>query len=260
MSFTFWFRNSRHSLRQHSSWLRGLTSRVAGSRSAPNERRKRRPRRSSKSWRIVSAPATITWNNLNGGDWNTGSNWSGGVVPGTGDDAVITRPNPGATVTYASGSDVVHSLTSQAPITLSGGSLDVAASSTVNGNLSLSNATLGGTGDLTVHGTFTAYNSTIIAVGGPSTLTLDGGGTLDIATLDGVTLVNPAGQTLILTGFFFDIPGDSDNLLDGATLKNCGTIINPVDVYVTGDGTGTIDNYGLFDKTGGVTPSPSKVV
>jgi len=44
MSFTFWFRNSRHSRRQHSSWLRSLMAPVAGSLTARKQRRSRRRR------------------------------------------------------------------------------------------------------------------------------------------------------------------------------------------------------------------------
>jgi len=34
--------------------------------------------------------ATISWLTGASGDWSQGSNWAGGVAPGTGDDAVIS--------------------------------------------------------------------------------------------------------------------------------------------------------------------------
>jgi len=33
--------------------------------------------------------ATISWISNSGGDWSTGANWQGGVVPGAADDAVM---------------------------------------------------------------------------------------------------------------------------------------------------------------------------
>src|SRR4051794_22962605 len=69
--------------------------------------------------------STVFWKNAVSGDWNTGSNWSTGQTPGAGDDAVINQT--GIAVTHSSGSaDSVHSLTSQAAISISGGSLSLA--------------------------------------------------------------------------------------------------------------------------------------
>lgn len=80
------------------------------------------------------APATYTWNNLAGGDWDTVSNWSVGgatatTLPGASDDVVINNLNAGATVTHTQGSvDSVASVTATAPITLSNGYLEVSGS------------------------------------------------------------------------------------------------------------------------------------
>ncbi len=46
------------------------------------------------------APATINWVNPAGGDWDTASNWQGGVVPGANDDAVINEPG-NVTITHS---------------------------------------------------------------------------------------------------------------------------------------------------------------
>src|SRR4051812_38714060 len=37
--------------------------------------------------------STINWSNMAGGDWDTLANWSGGQLPGPGDDVFITVPN-----------------------------------------------------------------------------------------------------------------------------------------------------------------------
>ena len=71
-------------------------------------------------------PATILWGSSSSGDWNTATNWVGGVVPGASDDAVINQT--GITVTYSSGTDSVQSITSNSNLTFSGGDLTVSGS------------------------------------------------------------------------------------------------------------------------------------
>ncbi len=68
--------------------------------------KRRRPVRYRKLWlealeeRI--APATITWGNLAGGNWDSPANWVGGVLPGASDDVVINNFECRAlTVTHA---------------------------------------------------------------------------------------------------------------------------------------------------------------
>src|SRR5436309_207640 len=75
-----------------------------------------------------TTPSTVTWINSGGGDWDTPSNWSDGSVnrvPGASDDAVIPSLSAGASVIHAgfTSNDSVHSVTTSAPIRLSGGSL-----------------------------------------------------------------------------------------------------------------------------------------
>ena len=56
----------------------------------------------------------VTWINPNGGNWDVGSNWSTGIVPGSGDDAVINTASP-ATIAIQSGdNESVLSLTTAA--------------------------------------------------------------------------------------------------------------------------------------------------
>src|SRR4051794_37993590 len=82
----------------------------------------------------------IFWNGPGGGDWSDPDNWSGGAVPAATDDVVI---NPaGITVIHSTGTDFIHSLTSQADLSISGGSLSIAASSSCSGSFTLSGGTL----------------------------------------------------------------------------------------------------------------------
>src|SRR5947199_361403 len=56
------------------------------------------------------APAVVTWGA--GGDgtsWSDPHNWTGNVVPGSGDDVVINA-TPASTVLFAAGTATIHSL------------------------------------------------------------------------------------------------------------------------------------------------------
>ncbi len=93
-------------------------------------------------------PATITWTNPVGGDWNTAANWDLNRLPTTGDDVVV--PDLGGagadlTVTIASGATTVQSVTSAENLTVTGASLQLAGGTqtvSVAGTALLSNATL----------------------------------------------------------------------------------------------------------------------
>src|SRR5262245_44326721 len=73
-------------------------------RRAPGGGRRKRARQLSvEHLEVRIAPAAVTWV-AGSGDWNTGSNWSTGKVPGAGDDVTISALS--ATITHTStGSD-----------------------------------------------------------------------------------------------------------------------------------------------------------
>src|SRR5262245_25709504 len=73
-------------------------------------------------------PGTIQWANNVSGDFNDGTNWVGGVVPGASDDAVIDFS--GVTVT-SSANVTIKSLTCTGQLSIGGGTF------------SLQNATIG---------------------------------------------------------------------------------------------------------------------
>src|SRR4029079_13594634 len=98
--------------------------------------------------RVMSA---VSWTG-GGGDqsWGTAANWSGGVLPGPGDDVTI-NPAVSVTVTHAAGNDSIDMLISQVPIAISGGSIAIASTSSINATLLLSGTgVLAGSGDLTL--------------------------------------------------------------------------------------------------------------
>ena len=90
--------------------------------------------------------AVVSWAVDASGFWDVAANWvdNQGVhrVPGPGDDVVISRSSASPTVTVRSGTITVNSMTSQAPLTLSGGSLAVTTSFQANNTLTLSGGTL----------------------------------------------------------------------------------------------------------------------
>ena len=116
-------------------------------------------------------PATILWGNSSGGNWDTASNWVGGVVPGVNDKAVIST-TAAATITIQTGdSESVLGLTTAANDTLSitGGALTVAASSIFSGPLTMTGGSLTASGTaatLTANGTTTVSNASLYATGG----------------------------------------------------------------------------------------------
>lgn len=89
-------------------------------------------------------PAVVTFTNPAGGPWQTAGNWDAGHAPAAGDAAVIPDLPGSQTVTFASGSASVASLTSAESLTLSGGTLGVTGVVQVSGAFRLSGGTLSG--------------------------------------------------------------------------------------------------------------------
>jgi RHS repeat-associated protein len=203
--------------------------------------------------------STVRWTNPTGGDWDTPSNWvntaapSDHHVPTASDDAQIDVS--GIMVTHASLiDDSVHSLNSQATLSISGGSLSIAASSTVS-NLNLGGQNLGtltGVGDVTVTKTLNWTGGTMSGTG---TTTVPPGGTLNLSgqlTLDGRTLAN-AGIATWSAGS----PNDGIRAINGATINNLSgatfTMLNDgffAEEFTTG-AEPVFNNFGTFIKAGG---------
>ena len=84
--------------------------------------------------------ATITWDSTKAsGFWDVPSNWIGGVVPGTNDDAVIGTQS----VTYRTGTTTVKSITAQKDFFLTGGTLTATTISQTVGTFNASGGTIG---------------------------------------------------------------------------------------------------------------------
>ncbi len=113
--------------------------------------------------------STVEWISTASGDWNVGSNWSTGTVPGSNDTVIIDVPGASPTITISSGTHSVLSISASDPLSITGGSLIVAASSTIGGGLSMTGGTLEATGagvPLTVTGTTTVSGANFYAQNG----------------------------------------------------------------------------------------------
>ena len=123
----------------------------------------------SATFDMVAAAGTMAWSNAAGGNWSNPANWSGGVVPGPTDIAVITLPGT-YTVTFdvsdtIAGLQLGGSSGTQTLALASAKTLGLAAGSQVNANgvLSLVSSTLNGPGSVTSSGRVIIRNSTINA-------------------------------------------------------------------------------------------------
>ena len=207
--------------------------------------RSRRPRvELMESRTLLSA---VTWTGDAGDDnWDTPDNWSTQSVPGADDDVTIDTT---ATVVHSADvTDTIDSLTTTAPLSITGGTLSIASASTIGGPLSITAGTLSGTGDITLSGLLTLNSGTI---SGSGQIIANGGMTINPGPagtffIDGPMVTNPAGQTATL------IAGGVE-MSDGATFNNLGTFVAQ-ETGAIGQGTGAVSSFndqGTFTKPTG---------
>ncbi|KPF42524.1 hypothetical protein D621_20710, partial [beta proteobacterium AAP51] len=184
-----------------------------------------------------------------GSFWDVVANWTGGIVPGAADDALL-----GAFNTEVRTSFTINSFTGTGALTVSAGTLTFASASSI-GTLNLTGGNLAGAGSLVVAG---ASTWTVGAMSGTgtitfgSTLALSGNGLKDITNgrtvnFNGTTTWTnaSAGQGRIRTG-------------SSATLNNNGTWLdqNALNNSITqdfGGPTSTFVNAGVYTKSGAGT-------
>ena len=178
--------------------------------------------------------SVVTWSGGTSGtgtNFETATNWVGGVLPGPGDEAYIPTAFASETITSAT-SISIGSLVSEAPflisagtftvettveadntLTLSGGTLSIGSNSTIAGNVNFSNGTLEGAGSVTIDGT---VNWSGGAMAGTGTTKIAAGATLNISntvSVDGTLETDgPTNWT-----------GNSAINMDNGTINNYGT-------------------------------------
>jgi hypothetical protein len=197
------------------SSLRNLARRLVG----PSRHRRSAPARAFRPEllrledRLV--PSTVAWNGGPEGTgtlWSDPTNWVGGRVPMSNDDAVIDASFAGATI-VANQDVMIHSVTSEAALQVTGGRFFIISDSLIDNDLLVSqdphtqDTTLEFFGTLTVNGAFTQTGGTTALVGT----------TVHTPTLD-TAFVDIQGGRLIGEG---TITGD---------VQNAGTIeLGPLD-------------------------------
>ncbi|MGA2232463.1 MAG: hypothetical protein ABSH22_16330, partial [Tepidisphaeraceae bacterium] len=196
--------------------------------------------------------STDTWTSAVSGNWNVPGNWSTGLVPGSGDNAVIAVPGVTVTVSDAEAASsvtvTVSNPSSPPTLAITGGSLSVGTSSEIDGGFTLSGGALfigGGTLTLTGNSVFS-------------------GGAID---LDGNSLTNTGSMTWsevggsYPSGFFANtaVAGNGATNRDG-TFDNQGTVTETNGALIEfSDGT-TFQNDVILDFTGNDPSGDSSIV
>jgi YVTN family beta-propeller protein len=199
----------------------------------------------SATFDMVAAAGTMAWSNPAGGNWSNPANWSGGVVPGPTDIAVITLPGT-YTVTFDV-NDTIAGLqlggsSGTQTLALSSRTLGLGAGSQINANgvVSLSASTLNGPGSITNAGQILVHGLTTL--NGPLSTTatsfirLQGNGTFSTAQLTVATSFVNNG-TIALTDTTSSY-GAVLHLTSGTLTNSAGATI---DVQVGTNGTRTLD-------------------
>ena len=140
---------------------------------------------------LLAAVIWVGGTGVNGNNWDVGTNWLGGSVPGTGDAVSIALPSATTVIINAGDNESIGSLTTGSTDTLkiTGGNLTVSApstTSTLSGALTMTGGTLTASGagvNLTVNGTTTISDANLSA---------DNGGAL---TLPGITKYDSGNNT-----------------------------------------------------------------
>jgi uncharacterized repeat protein (TIGR01451 family) len=191
------------------------------------------------------------------GNWETAANWNPAVVPTSSDDAFIDNPgtytvtintlvNVGSVqVGIAGGTQTLNIPASQSI------NLNNASTVTANGALTLSGIGLNAIGTLTINGVF---DWNVGSIGGAGGVTINSGGTLNIKTASGKTLLGA--NLTIANGATANWLGGPINVSSGANIDNFGTFEIQTDATIADSGgAGTFDNNGTFRKT--ITSGPT---
>ena len=203
--------------------------------------------------------SAVNWTG-DGGDsnWDTAANWDTNAVPGAADDVTINVA--GGVVHSANVADSINSLTSNFPLTISGGSLSIASASTINNTLSITGGTLTGAGDVTVSQLVTLTQGTL---SGSGALNANGGMLINLSAatrpawiffVDGRTINNAINHVAVWGG-----SGSNIQMSNGAVFHNLGELQAAGDGMLVDSGENRflhhwIVNEGTFSKLNSFSP------
>lgn len=206
---------------------------------------------------VAPAYADQTWINGAGGDWNVGSNWSGGAVPGNSDSAFLTYTDGSYTVNYSAAMADTYFL--DLTVSNTGGNtttLNISAPGFVQGGPSTANATIGQNATVNVNagGAWVQASPALLTVRDGGSLNFDGGSYLSYSG-GGVIIGNEsAGSATVKNGGSL-LKGDGFGLQVGASAGGVGTLtvesggVVSVNQLFVGGGTG--ESSGTVNVTGG---------
>ena len=187
-----------------------------------------------------------------GSFWDVVANWTGGLLPGVGDDAILGGFN-----TEVRSSFTINSFIGTGSLTVSAGTLSFAAASSI-GALNLTGGALAGAGSLTVSGTSTWTSGQQSGAGSTTfngATTLSGDNSRDVISRT-VNFNGTTGWSNVSNG------GGVFQTGSGATLANAGTFndnnaFNTSISNVFGGPASTFVNTGTYNKTGAGTTNIS---
>jgi fibronectin-binding autotransporter adhesin len=212
--------------------------------------------------------SSVTWKYNLSGTWSNAAYWSGGTVPGAGNNVLLDTVSS-RTITFASGVGTIQALTSDTDLlNITGGTLSVLGTATLDAGLTLgsnqNNAGLVLLGpSAVVLGAYNEMPSGTLSLGGTTTLSLMGMANLTgyygnaEPELDGGALVT-SNLTSISNTYAADGPSYAGALFGGGiTWTNTGTVFASAAILV-GDAAGATAAFinaagAQFDFTGDVS-------
>lgn len=162
--------------------------------------------------------ANVSWKSGVSGDWNVGSNWTGNVVPGVGDYALL---NPGAGYTVT-----VNSIETLQGVRVLSGTLQVLSGATLNLTQGTSNPCIWHQGTLNNNGTINISNGTSSGIQCQGTIVNDGSINIYSITNQGINFlsgtISNSGQ-LFINGLSNATNGNGI-IVSGTSFANSGNI------------------------------------
>jgi autotransporter-associated beta strand protein len=238
------------------TWLRPRSGQCQASHAARWKTARRRPHH-FRPWAepLEERLTPIAWLGTDGSSWNDPLNWTGQQVPGAGDSVLFS--SAGQPNCVVDGFAAVDSMTVDSSW---GGTITVpaGASLAVDGGLALSNGTIGGDGAVSLSGD-SSWNGGTIDLGSANGSGWSNSGTLTIDT-SSLDQVLTGGGTLTNSGTINQFGKNSVVLDYSSILDNTGTYNLQDDGSVAvlfgfQGGTGTLENSGTLEKTGGAHTS-----
>jgi YD repeat-containing protein len=198
---------------------------------------------------------SVSWAVNHDGYWDDPSNWSGGTVPGAGDDVVIDQPGP-LTITVRDGRSVqsITGVNSNDALAITG-NLTVTAASSLSGPLELESGSFSAGAAFTLTSTDSEWTGGVLQghVINQGTITLSGGNdkALGWLTLDNAGTIVQTGAGNLTGGTYGGGQQFTFNNLAGGVYD----FQSDSSFVMQYSGSGTLNNTGILRKSAGTGTS-----